>query len=599
LGLNTLLYSKLKTFNNVYINEKDDKKPPEHPEYICFEMDNKISSDDFLMSLAYVPILSCMQLRSSESIKDNVNHKEYISLRKKIDLKELQKSSGKFWDKERRKDKEFWNPDYDLYDFTVIENKTGDKFYSTPRGYGQYFVRKNSAKTDTSREKYLYYACDFIKNDEWCNFGSSVKRAGGETFNHNDYRTSDEVIRITGTNEYEIAERLLNLNSSQILYNVYLSANMLNALSDDEKNLTDKGVKKRRMQISHYLYGIYFGPDLSNTNIPVHQDIREFFASFADRSRIENMVKYYYQNTNDLSFDSMIQRYKNDKDASPSFLQELQVQRLYYPFYLGVNDLSDKTKSDSKSIADYSVTGKYYTELEEADKFFMAYKDELYGDTLEKHYLGFGTSEGTERYNFYTKYVGGTEMPKEVEDNINEKYSRVKYRIAGNNAISLTIFYTDQVGQAIANHYKALISDYFAKNGVTANIEPEDLGSSNWQNTARNYARRGIYTLFVKGWNYKFDMLDELDDQFVDKESLNAVQYYYNQLVDGSEQKAENVIQRIAKQYVDHTIMIPLVGIQNYAVYINDKNGNNGVAASMEQFQKVELLLLPYYWRKK
>lgn len=95
--------------------------------------------------------------------------------------------------------------------------------------------------------------------------------------------------------------------------------------------------------------------------------------------------------------------------------------------------------------------------------------------------------------------------------------------------------------------------------------------------------------------------MDELDGQFVDRSSLNEIRQRYIQLVDGSVQRAEEVIQRVARLYVGNVIMIPLVGIQNYAVYRKGEGGgvSNKVAAAMETHKNVELLLLPWYWRKK
>jgi hypothetical protein len=124
-----------------------------------------------------------------------------------------------------------------------------------------------------------------------------------------------------------------------------------------------------------------------------------------------------------------------------------------------------------------------------------------------------------------------------------------------------------------------------------------------WKNTAKSDARKGFYTLLVKGWNYKFDILDELENQFVDSDSLDEIRKRYIQLVDGSAQRTEEVIHRVAKLYVDNVIMIPLVGIQNYLVYRKgedkDANANNDVADAMETYKNVELCLLPWYWRKK
>jgi hypothetical protein len=570
LGLNTLLYSKLKGFNKIYIDKSD-------PEYIYFEIDKKSTGIEFLKTLAYVPILSCRQL-ISDSLKDTPSSPQYINLHNTLDFKELQQM------------RTFGNPEYDMYDFEKIQEdergnltRKGRDFYSHPRGYGQYYVRKDSAKNLPNEDKYRFYECRFVKNENWCNFGSNIKKAGGEFFRQNDYNTSTDTILITSTNETNIPTKIKNIEPSEILYNVYLSANMLDAKSDDDTILS-KEAGKRMMQISHYLYGIFFGPDLTNNEVPVDLGIREFFAAFTDRSRIENIVKYLSTNMDDITFRSMM------VERGPSLFRDLRVQRLYYPFYLGVTGQNTGESSD---------ISRYYAELEDKDWFYREYRDELYNETLENHYLGLDEDE---RYNFYSKFIGGTELWGMVEDDIKSKYNRIQSRLVSNREIKLIIYYHDTVGQVIADHYKALLSEFFRKENITPNIESMLLNDlKDWKNTAKSNARNRYHTLLVKGWNYKFDMLDELNGQFVDWSSLNEIRQRYIQLVDGSMQKAEEVIQRVAKVYVDNVIMIPLVGIQNYAVYRKGagNRANNDIAAAMETYKNVELLLLPWYWRKK
>jgi hypothetical protein len=578
LGLNTLLYSKLKGFNNVYIDKTN-------PEYICFEVDKKSTGMEFLKTLAYVPILSCRQL-ISDSLKDTPSNPQYIDLHDTLDFRYLQQM------------RTFGNSKYDMYDFVKIqenengrETTKGKNFYSHPRGYGQYYVRRNSAKRDVILDKYLFYECRFVKNEDWCNFGSNIKKAGREIFKQDDYNTSADEILMSSTNDKDIPGAIKKLTPSEILYNIYLSADMLDAKSDDDARLSAQA-GKRMMQISHYLYGIFFGPDLRNNEVPIDLSIRDFFAAFADRSRIENIVKYLSTNMDDITFRSMM------VETRPSLFRDLQVQRLYYPFYLGVTGQSTSESSD---------ISRYYAELEDKDWFYREYREELYNDTLENHYLDLDENE---RYDFYDKFIGGTtyaSLPRMVKDDIESKYGRIRNRLISNGQINLTIYYHDNVGKVIAEHYKALLSDFFRKENLTPNIEPELLTDpTKWKDTAKSRARAGYYTLLVKGWNYKFDILDELDGQFVDRSSLTEIRDRYIQLVDGSGQKAEEVIHRVAKLYVDRVIMIPLVGIQNYAVYRKGEGAagsvaaaNAAVAAAMEMYKNVELLLLPWYWRKK
>jgi hypothetical protein len=579
LGLNTLLYSQLKGFDNVYIDKTN-------PEYICFEVDKKSTGMEFLKTLAYVPILSCRQL-VSDALKDTPSHPQYIDLHDTLDFKYLQRG------------KKFKDSKYDMYDFVKIQedergirSRKGNEFYSHPRGYGQYYVRKNSARVETGRDRYLFSECRFVKNEYWCNFGSNIKKAGGEIFKQDDYNTSADYILMKSTSTTDISGAIKTLKSSEILYNVYLSANMLDVRSPDDARLSAQA-GKRMMQISHYLYGIFFGPELKNNEKPFDVNIREFFAAFADRSRIENIVKYMSTNVGDDVFRSMM------VDKTPSLFRDLRVQRLYYPFYLGV---TEQITSESSDIS------RYYAELEEKDQFYREYRDELYNDTLEDHYLGLNEDKKKE---FYDKFIGGTayeKLPSMVQYDIESKYERVRNLLVSNGQINLTIYYHDDVGKVIAEHYVAMFKDFFLNvKHLTANIEPKQLTNlTQWKDTARQRARAGYYTLLVKGWNYKFDILDELDGQFVDSHSLNAIWNRYVQLVDGSAQRVEEVIHRVAKLYVDEVIMIPLVGIQNYVIYRKDEGAANSidaanaaVAAAMETHKNVELLLLPWYWRKK
>jgi hypothetical protein len=275
-------------------------------------------------------------------------------------------------------------------------------------------------------------------------------------------------------------------------------------------------------------------------------------------------------------------------ETKPSLFRDLRVQRLYYPFYLGVTGQSTSESSD---------ISRYYAELENQDLFYREYRDELYNNTLEDHYLGLDENA---QNNFYENFVGGTTLWPMVKDNIDSRYNRISNRLVSNGEIKLNIYYYDKVGEVIADHYKALLAKFFIDKGITPKIESKPLTDlKEWKKTAKTDARNGYYSLLVKGWNYKFDILDELDGQFVDGGSLREIRQRYIQLVDGSVQKAEEVIQRVAKLYVDNVIMIPLVGIQNYAVYLKDEGNTNKVAAAMETHKNVELLLLPWYWRKK
>jgi hypothetical protein len=139
---------------------------------------------------------------------------------------------------------------------------------------------------------------------------------------------------------------------------------------------------------------------------------------------------------------------------------------------------------------------------------------------------------------------------------------------------------------------------FFRGQSITANINTQELLEyDQWKEKASASARTGKFSFLVKGWNYKFDLLDELGDQFVDDSSREQISKLYRQLINNTGLNAENIIFNIAGAFIDNTVMIPLVGLQNYAVYT--RSNNNPVAAAFDENQDIEILLLPYYWRKK
>ncbi|MDR2447081.1 MAG: hypothetical protein LBD58_07320 [Treponema sp.] len=559
LGLNTLLYSKLRSFIDIYCDSNT-------PDYVYFEMESNYTCRQFLNALVYVPILSSKQIQS-EDMKSSRQSGDYKAIHSRLHLREL------------LRDSKFNNREYDFYDFSKIEQTAiGDRFFAQPMGYGQYVVKSRPVRLG-GRDTGLYQRCFFQKNTEWCNFsGETSKRVGNVTFNHNEYRIADDEIKVEVSHDIDVQSYINDSNENKILYNIPLSASMFEG--------DPVSIRKRKMQISHNLYGIYFGPDIQNQKDAdaLPYDTRVFFAAFADRVRMENLNKYMTRDADFTTFDSRI------RSDGGGFLSDLQIQRLYYPFFIGG---SNDPNNDATDI------GRYYKGLVGKDVFYQEYSLETGGDDIARYYNSLDNIR--RRSLFYENYVGGARYPSAIMEDIASQYQAIKHKIVFNDSITIDVFYKklDFIGETIAIHFRDCLREFFNSKGITNNINEKELITyGEWHQRAVSNAREKTLSFLVKGWNYKFDLLNELSDQFIDTQSRSFIEEQYRQLVSGSSKLgSETIVQRIAEQFVNRTVMAPLIGVQNYAVY--KTSAGTSVADAFNSNQDIEILLLPFYWRKK
>jgi hypothetical protein len=369
----------------------------------------------------------------------------------------------------------------------------------------------------------------------------------------------------------------LKENENEVLYNIPLSASLF---TGDSLAITSVNTEKRKMQISHSLYGIFFGPSIQDSSVSMFKNARGFFYTLADKVRIENIVRYIRGDTDYSTFDAEI------RQSSGNLLFDLELQRLYYPFYR-----NGKTGEQS---AGRSEIGRYYTILEENDSFYQNYKSLLYDRELTEYYLSLG-DDFQNRYDFYHVYIGGTEYPEEVQAQINEQFRIARNYLVLNNRVSIDIFFKkdDAIAKTIAVHYRDVLAHFFAEQGIESSINTVEISNDNseWRRRAVANSNNKKLSLLIKGWNYRFDLLDELKNQFVDNQALNSVETQYRELINKSGLNAETMYYRIALPFVENAIMVPLLGIQNYAVY------QKGKFPAFDEYKDIEILLLPYYWR--
>jgi len=573
LGLNTLLYSKIRSFNDVYCDTNRNR-------YVYFEIDSSKSCRQFLELLVYVPVLSAMQV-NNQRFKTQTNSDIYRSLHSNLLFQRIS-SLGQIDAEE-----------YNIYDINKLllqpngrYNGRGEDFYSHPVGYGQYLIEYKNVSFG-SNDPDIWKKIFLVKNPDWCsdfNEGSR-KRIGSQYFNHNDYRDDSDRLIIEKSDDWDPQTLLNNLGPSDIIYNIPLSATLFKE-PDAIKNISAKA-EKRKMQISHSLYGIFFGPALGGDQAMM-PTTREFFNMFADRVRMENIVKYLTAEGGDASgFDSLIRPEIEGKTRS--LTHDLQMQKLYFPFYMTVGETGDGI----------SNLGDLYNQLEKRDYFYQEYFSAINRTDLKKYYSTIMNNYGI-RGVFFDIWVGGEDYPEEITRELINRYNQnARYILSESGKINIEVFYKDddKIGMAIANHFVKVMDIFFrSKVKINPDIKAVPLGKySEWQNKAKANARNRKLSFLVKGWNYKFDLLDELKNQFIDPQSFMYVEEQYKQLILGR-LGADRVIQYVAQSFYENTIMIPLLGIQNYAVYYtnpNEKHFFDGIN------QRIEIMLLPFYWRKK
>jgi hypothetical protein len=565
LGLNTLMYSKIKSFRNVYCIPNDNR-------HVYFVVDSNKNGDEFLKLLVYVPILSSIQM-NTENIKTDKNSPLYISVHNELDMKELL-ASGKIS-----------NNEYNIYDIKKLlldengrVNRLGRDFFEHPIGYGQFTTegRIISYGGGGGSDYDLWERITLARNQEWCDFpGSKEKTIGQKRINHEIFRRSNDKLIIRQDDDVNPIDRINGLRGENgALYNMPLAATMFPG--DMELAQASNLYSKRKMQISHSLYGIYFGPAIYNTTKPLYREVRNFFTYFADRVRMENILKFITGETQFESFDNNIR-------ANSSLVSDLSFQKLYYPFYIGGKQDKSGNRND---------IGKFYDKLESQDEFYQRYLVTLNEKTLLEYYNNLDGNDLIERNDFFNDYVAGIDFPRSIQGNMDLAFQNAKKYILNNSGeVRIEIFYSDNISYTIALHYKGTLEDYFRRARIINSITPVKIEKySEWHDAAIKSAAEGKISLLVKGWNYRFDLLDELRSQFIDKLAFDAIEKCYREMIDGQGLNAEAVFYKIAEEFVNNNVMIPLIGIQNYALY------NKGKISAFDENQDIEILLLPYYW---
>jgi hypothetical protein len=557
-GLNTLLYAKIKSFDDIYCNDNYE---------IVFEMDSQKSCIEFKNLLVYVPVLSITQILGANSLNPNDTINQL--LRGSMKLSHLFEN------------KQLSNERYNRFDFNYLlkQRELIREFFNQPVGFGQYLVERTISYAGADKKGDEFKEITLVRNPNWCVFGDSEKQIGGEKFNHAYFAKRDDKIMITLTKNTDSRERIsesLN-NTRQVLYNIPLSAAIFSGEALEKANISDR-LAKRKMQISHSLYGIFFGPSIIDPPKPAAPEVRRFFGQFANRARIENIIRFIATKAEYELFDAAI----ND---NTSITSDLELQRLYVPFYAGIGGESP------------IVT--YYREKEREDMFVREYLYQLGGKTIKDYFNNLSSDRKDE---FFKDFVGGDDFPEDYNEMLRRDLNNnfISRNILVNNEIHIEIIHKtgDDIGRSIAFHYQRVLQQFFRShpsvkfdNNWIQVREIQDY--SRWRNLAiENARKKRTISLLVKGWNYKFDLLDELKDQFVDDQSLARIKAQYNNLINRGAiglEAAENY-KNIAAEFVEKNVIIPLVGVQNYVVY------SKGYFPSFDKNEKIEILLLPYYW---
>jgi hypothetical protein len=586
LNLNTLLYSKVKSFNDIYCSDDNNG--------IIFEMDSDKTCIAFQNLLVYVPILSMEQL-----IKENAKWKNAQTvplLHSSLNFPSL--ASGN-----RLLDKSLDNFDFNhLLTYSRAPGLFGkrllDDFYDHPIGYGQFLVRTTEAKDDKMNDEFT--KIQLIRNPDWCSFGNVEKKVGGDVFVHTNYSANRDELLIRMADQKTDIERIQDLvqNPAEVLYNIPLSARSFMTNEGAQANILTEGLSKRKMQISHHLYGMFFGPSIrgGQTIMAMNPELRSFFATFADRVRMENIIKFIMGQPDLPAFISSMMETK-----SWILTSDINVHRLYYPFYLGVTE-------DAANVN--TRIGNYYKTRENADPITMRYLLEGGGPNPADYFISLDNLGREDFYHNFVKLRGIDffgDFPSEVATLCQTKFDSplVKNNLLVNNRVQIVIYYekADRIGEIIASCYKNVLESFFsaqAKNGKMnfdpSNISFQQLGEypGDWKRNAEANARRNTISLLVRGWNYKFDLLDELKNQYIDDLSKAFVENQYIGLISpraGVRENAESIAASIAEYFYNYSIIVSLVGVQNYVLYHTQR------FPSFEKHHQIQMMLLPYYWK--
>jgi hypothetical protein len=611
LEINTLMYSRIKKINDIYA--LDDN-------YIVFELDNYLSCKEFAKLLVYVPILSQLRILR-KAYTDNTIRGFYAQLNFKY-LYNTQINHG----------------DYDDFDINKLKDRDHLKaFYGSPFGYGQ-FIAKGPTHSGTLIDD-IFTGITLVRNENWCKFSNSSEEIKKITlrhenekqtinFNHSDYCNDELELVVTVISDHDSKNRINELfkgrrnergeivkdvngetvlerdinnefivkNNNKILYNIALSTNTFNnyqELKDYSGLLTNK-----RMHISHQLYGVFFG---KYNNRPLSPYIRSLFYGIADRYKLENILKYTTRTSDPTDFRSVI--------LNENLTSELRIKRLYLPFY---ND------SDNGGFRED------IQKIELKDLFYKNIYDKITGEgvySFKDYFTKINTTSQENANNEHRNYFmqNNVSYPDYL---INDLYSKSENDLMDSisNRIMIKVYFygKDDIGKNIAGIYRNMLNAFFREltGSINYSLKGADITVQEllnhdvnaWERTANDNSKRGIISLLVMGWNFKFDIREQLNYSFVDNSTINKINELYKNLISGdTDVDIIDIYRRIATaiigfnnnasgNYIDDCIMIPLVSIENYTIF-NKTNEifDNDILKNMDS----QIMLLPFYWGKQ
>jgi hypothetical protein len=585
LEINTLLYTKIMAFNDVYCDNDDNEK-----RNICFEMRITYTPADFTKLLVYVPILSAETVGTkSMSTKGS---QQYIMMHDRWNMKDLRSSGASQWE---------------VYKFYDLYKDGGDKrLNELPTGYGQYLVKET--KNQSGDEKYLYRAITLSRNPYWCDF--AVEGPGG--LYHANFRdshwTNSFIVNISGKS-IETTSTLINdlvteeSEPNEIIYNIPISLNTFLIGNNPIENIRDI-LDKREMQISHNLYALLFGPDpryarqSRQSETPMPHNLRMFFTKMINRSSIENIIRF---GTDDATIGQYI---AYDTGLS---LSDIKVRRLYYPFYFGGGYQGNKNMEDidRRMLANDRLTLEYIDKIRddsvsELRKYYQSLKDDV------------------EKKNFIKRYILGeisSKVNRQYFEELRNEFNRIKNNMVLNSgSLEIEILYPpgDEICFQIAEYYRNVLQGFFndvldTEESCNIRLSPEvykrdplnDYKDS-WKGKAIDNARANKYTFYIYGWPYRLDILNDLSNQFTDRITMDTIRGDYIRLINQNS-NVEYSIFELAQRFeisrntnVMNTLPIPLISIQNYSLFRKENT-----FITQERLKYSQFMMFPYYWRLK
>jgi len=599
-AINSLMYSRIRNIKDVYCDNNN--------KYVYFELNSNISCLDFVHLLVYIPILQFQNI-----LPYNAAHRIYTELRTARFI------TGNIA-----------NTQYNDYDLKQLLNTRARirNFLEKPRGYGQFIVKGVPSRSSGDRNVDLFSKIELVRNPNWCSFNNGIiNLRRSDNINHNVYCNDRlELIIEHKTNinlhSSRIFEELLDKETDRntVLYNMPITASLF---SREQDNLDDlirisRETLKQKMQISHRLYGIFFGPSPLNNNTPLSTNTRTLFSGLVDRYRLENTLLYTTKNISLQNFHSQItsdieSTVNNTNSRFKLITSDLQMQRLYLPFYVQGSVLNEITDE--------------YNRRENNDEYYSYYRNILRNSTLQDYYLRacrreeneeiIQYSTTTESDRIYYEFIENGIIPPNTLKDLNDLFSSPDvqndlFNNTGFRRIEILYVENDEVGKKLAEHYVNTLNVYFGEKNIkdydnslitNKSITANDaVVAAIWANARNSSRRNGNISLFVYGWNYKFDILDLLNFSVSEQDGKIAIRDLYRELIEGKHPTNDNLKDRpdslIYRDIADRFtrgMMIPLIGIQNYAVYRSDNTQLHAFGDT--RFNDI-IMMLPFYWSR-